>query len=169
MLVCFFGNENHFLYVKKAFFLTLWVPIILPNYLIELIPILFPSSIGFFFSASLHWLFIILISSFSFLHFSSSLMILVYSWWQISESISARDIIVSMLFNLLLASITILVCFFFVFLVAFNSFFMIPIVIENAKLKFALAIPTDASIALAKEAIDTPPLVADKTIRALSN
>ena len=45
---------------------------------------------------------------------------------------------------------------------------MIPVVIETAKLKFALVIPTDASIALAKEAIDTPPLVADKTIRALS-
>ena len=45
---------------------------------------------------------------------------------------------------------------------------MVPAVIENAKLKLAFAIPTDASIILTKEAIDTPPLVTDKTIRALS-
>ena len=46
---------------------------------------------------------------------------------------------------------------------------MIPIVIiENAKLKLALANPTGAPITLANEAMETPPLVADKTIRDLS-
>ena len=48
--------------------------------------------------------------------------------------------------NLLLAKITILLSFFFLFRVIFNNFFTIPIVIENAKLKLALAIPTDGPI-----------------------
>ena len=43
-------------------------------------------------------------------------------------------------FNLLLASITTLLCFFFLFHIVFNNFFTIPVVIENAKLKLALAI-----------------------------
>ena len=73
-----------------------------------------------------------------------------------------------MLFNLLLASITILLCFIFLFRVVFNSFFMIPVVTENAKLKLAFAIPTGAPITLTNEALDTPPFVADKTIRTLS-
>ena len=41
---------------------------------------------------------------------------------------------------------------------------MILVVIENTKLKLALAIPTGTTIMLAKEAIDASPLVAGKTI-----
>ena len=66
-----------------------------------------------------------------------------------------------MLFNLLLASITILLCFFFLFLVVFNSFFMIPVEIENTRLKLALAIPTGAPITVVNDAIEMIPAVAD--------
>ena len=45
---------------------------------------------------------------------------------------------------------------------------MIPVVKENIKVKLALAIPTGAPIALAKEIVDIPPPVADKTIKVLS-
>ena len=73
-----------------------------------------------------------------------------------------------MLFNLLLVNITILLCFFFLFLVGFNNFFKIPVDIENARRKFALAIPTGAPIRVASDAIEMLPLVADKTIKDLS-
>ena len=73
-----------------------------------------------------------------------------------------------MLFNLLLASITILLCFSFLFCVVFNSFFTIPVVKENSKLKIAFAIPTGAPITQENESIETPLLVADKTIKVLS-
>ena len=43
--------------------------------------------------------------------------------------------------SVLLASITISLCLFFIFLVVFNSFFTIPVVIEHARQKLALAIP----------------------------
>ena len=69
-----------------------------------------------------------------------------------------------MLFDLLLASITILLCFFSLFLVAFNSFFTIPIGIENTRLQLALIIPTGASIAVANDAIEMMPVVTDETI-----
>ena len=52
----------------------------------------------------------------------------------------------SMLFNLLLASITISLYFSFLFCVAFNNFFAISVDKENAKLKLALAIPTGVPI-----------------------
>ena len=45
---------------------------------------------------------------------------------------------------------------------------MIPVVKENARLKLALYIPTGAPTTVVKEIIDTPPLVADKTIKNLS-
>ena len=73
-----------------------------------------------------------------------------------------------MLFNLLLASITILLCFFFLFLVVFNSFFMIPVEIENARLKLALTIPTGTPITVANDAVEMLPAVTDKTINDLS-
>ena len=73
-----------------------------------------------------------------------------------------------MLFNLLLASITILLCFFFLFLVAFNSFFTMPVEIKNARLKLALAIPTGALMTVANDAIEILPVVTDKTINNLS-
>ena len=73
-----------------------------------------------------------------------------------------------MQFNLLLASITTLLCFFFLFHVVFNNFFTIPVVIENAKLKLAIAILAGAPITLANDAVDTFPLFSGKTIKYLS-
>ena len=73
-----------------------------------------------------------------------------------------------MLFNLLLATITILLCFFFLFLVVFNSFFTIPVEIENARLKLAVIIPTGAPMTVANDAIVMLPVVTDKTINDLS-
>ena len=54
------------------------------------------------------------------------------------------------------------------FISCYFQFFSIPVVKESIKLKLALVIPTGAPIILAKEIIDIPPLVADKTIRVLS-
>ena len=45
---------------------------------------------------------------------------------------------------------------------------MTPAVNENVKLKLALAISTGAPITLANDAMEMPPLVADKTIESLS-
>ena len=70
-----------------------------------------------------------------------------------------------MLFDLLLASITVLSCFFFVFLVVFNSFFTI----ENARIKLALIIPTDAPMIVANDVIKMLPIVTDKTINDLNS
>ena len=94
-------------------------------------------------------------------------MIVVYSSLLISESINASDIMFSMLFNWLLASITMLLCLFFYFLLFSIVFFMIPVSKEKVKLKFALAIPTEAPI-MPRKKIATPPVVADKAIKALS-
>ena len=73
-----------------------------------------------------------------------------------------------MLFNLRLADIKILLCFFFLFLVISKTFFIIPVARENTRVKLALTIPAGAPITLSKEILDTPPLAADKTIRSLS-
>ena len=51
--------------------------------------------------------------------------------------------------------------FLFEFIVISNTFFIIPLVKENTRLNLALAIPAGTPITLAKEIIDTPPLVAD--------
>ena len=85
-----------------------------------------------------------------------------------SMSSNAWDIRVSMLLSLLLANIRILSCFFFLFLVIFSNFLTIPVVREKIKVKLALAIPTGAPTILANEIIDTPPLIALKTIKILS-
>ena len=69
-----------------------------------------------------------------------------------------------MIFSLLLANIRILSCFFFLL----SNFLIIPVVRENIKVKLALAIPTGAPATLVNEMIDTPPLVAPKTIKTLS-
>ena len=58
--------------------------------------------------------------------------------------------------------------FFFLFLVVFNSFFMIPEEIENARLKLAHTIPTGAPVTVANDAIQMLPVVTDKTINDLS-
>ena len=73
-----------------------------------------------------------------------------------------------MLFSLLLARTRISSCFFFLFLVTFSNFLIIPVVKEKIKVKIVLAIPTEAPITVVKEIIDTPPLVAERTIKILS-
>ena len=73
-----------------------------------------------------------------------------------------------MLFNLLLGSITILLCFFFLFLIVFKNFFTNPVVIENARLQLALIILTGAPITAANHAIGMLPVATDKTINDLS-
>ena len=70
--------------------------------------------------------------------------------------------------SLLLVNKRILSCFFFLFLVIFNNFLIIPVVKEKIKVRLALAIPTGAPIILVNEIIDTPLLVALKTIKILS-
>ena len=69
-----------------------------------------------------------------------------------------------MLFNLLLAKITILLCFFFLFYVLSDSLFTNSVKIENARVTFALNIPTGAPTIVANDAIELLPLVTDKTI-----
>ena len=59
--------------------------------------------------------------------------------------------------------------FLFFFLVIFNIFLVIPVVREKNKVKLALAIPTGAPIILVNEQINTPPVVALKTIKILSS
>ena len=73
-----------------------------------------------------------------------------------------------MLFSLLLARASVLSCFFLSFLVILIIFLIIPVVNEKIKAKLALAIPAGAPIAVVEEIIDTPPLVAERTIKVLS-
>ena len=79
----------------------------------------------------------------------------------------ALDILLSMLSNLLLVNITILLCIFFLLLVVFNSFFIISVQMENARLKLAIVIPTGAPVTLANDAVEMLPVVTDKTINDL--
>ena len=72
-----------------------------------------------------------------------------------------------MLFNLLVAKITILLCFFFLFGLVFSNFPTIPVDNGNARLDLAFAIPTGAPITIANDSIEMLPLVADKTIKDL--
>ena len=73
-----------------------------------------------------------------------------------------------MLFNLLLANITSLSCFFFFFFVVFNSFFKIPVKAENGRQNLELTILTGAPITVANDAIKMLPVVTDKTNNDLS-
>ena len=57
--------------------------------------------------------------------------------------------------------------FFPFFLVIFSNFLTIPVVREK-KIRLALATSTGAPTTLVNEIIDTPPLVALKTIKILS-
>ena len=52
--------------------------------------------------------------------------------------------------------------FYSVLLLIYIYFFTISVVTENAKLKLALALSTGASIIVAKEATEIPPLVTIK-------
>ena len=58
--------------------------------------------------------------------------------------------------------------FLFYFLVIFSTFSTIPVAREKGRVKLALAIPTGAPKKLVNEIIDTPPVVALKTIKVLS-
>ena len=73
-----------------------------------------------------------------------------------------------MLFSLLLARTSVLSCFFLLLLVILIIFLIIPVVNEKIKVKLAFAIPAGAPIAVVEEIIDTPPLVAERTIKVLS-
>ena len=72
-----------------------------------------------------------------------------------------------MLSNLFLASIRILLFFSFLFLL-FNSFFMIPVEIENARLRLALIIPIGAPMTVANDTIEMLSIFTDKTVTGLS-
>ena len=58
--------------------------------------------------------------------------------------------------------------FSFLFLVVFNNFFTIPVVIESPRLQLALVIPTGAPITVANDAIEVLPVVTYKIINDLS-
>ena len=74
-----------------------------------------------------------------------------------------------MLFNLLLASITVLLYFLFLFLIVFKNVFTNPDVIENVKPQFAPIIPAGAPITVANDAIEILPGNIDKRFDDLSN
>ena len=61
-----------------------------------------------------------------------------------------------------------LLCFFFLSRVVFNSYFIIPVDNENARPRLAPAIPTGVSITVPNDVIEILRLVADKTIKDLS-
>ena len=90
------------------------------------------------------------------------------SSWLISMSVSAWGTKVSMLSILLSANVRILSCFFFLCLLMLNNFLIIPLAREKIKVKLALANQTGAPATLADEIIQTPLLVALKTIKMLS-
>ena len=73
-----------------------------------------------------------------------------------------------MLFNLLLANITTLLGFSFLFLIVFKNFFTNPDIIENVKLQLAPIIPAGAPITLANYAIEMLRDNIDKTFNDLS-
>ena len=73
-----------------------------------------------------------------------------------------------MLFNLLLANITILLCFFFLFLIVFKTLFTNPDVIENIKPQLAPITPAGTPLTVANDAIEMLPDDIDKTFNDLS-
>ena len=72
------------------------------------------------------------------------------------------------MFNLLLASIKNSLCFFFLFFVILSNFFIISVVKEKIKVKLAPAIPIGASTTLTEGIIQTPLIVAVRTIKIVS-
>ena len=72
-----------------------------------------------------------------------------------------------MLLSLLLANIRILSWFSFLFLVVLNKIFIIPVAKENTIVNPA-PIPTEAPAIVAWETIQTPPVVAERTIKISS-
>ena len=71
-------------------------------------------------------------------------------------------------YQFFLANISNLSCFFFLLLVILNNFLTILTVKKKIKVKLALTIPTGLPIVLVNEIIDTPLVVALKTINILS-
>ena len=61
-----------------------------------------------------------------------------------------------------------MIVLFLFFIVVLSNFLMIPAVVEKIKVKHVLAIPAGTPIILVNEIIDTPLLVALKTINILS-
>ena len=58
--------------------------------------------------------------------------------------------------------------FFVLFLTVSTSFFIIPVEVNNARLKLAIIIPAGAPMTVANDAIEMLPVVIDKTINDLS-
>ena len=54
------------------------------------------------------------------------------------------------------------------FLLIFNNFLVIPVLREKIKIKLVLAIPTGTPTILVNEQIDSPSVVALKTIKIMS-
>ena len=86
----------------------------------------------------------------------------------ISESFSALDNNVSIVFNLFFANTIILLRFFFHFLVNFSNDLLIPVPIVNTKVKEAPVIPAGIPTTGAYEAILNVPNDADGVINILS-
>ena len=106
---------------------------------------------------------------FQFSIFFSSLIIVSKSSGLISLFINALDILVSMLFNLHLASITILLCFFsFYFFLFLKNFFTNPDVTESVKPQLAPIILVGAPITIANDSIEILPDNIDKAFNVLS-
>ena len=59
-------------------------------------------------------------------------------------------------------------CFFFLFLIVFNSFFTNLVLIENVRQQLAPIISTGAPITVANDTIEMLPVATDKTINDLS-
>ena len=92
-----------------------------------------------------------------------------FSAWS-SGIITAWGTKVSILFNLLLASIKNLLCFFFLFFVILSNFFIISVVKEKIKVKLAHAIPIGAPTTLTEEIIQLHHLLYLKQLKPyLSN
>ena len=66
-----------------------------------------------------------------------------------------------MIFNILLANITILLYFFFFLFCCFYQFFTISVKVENARLKLAIVIPTSFLITVSNNAIEMLPDITD--------
>ena len=79
----------------------------------------------------------------------------------------AVDIMFPMLFNLILAAKTTLLCFFLFFLIVFKSLFL-ELCYQYNEVRLALITETSASMTVANEAIETPSLFPDKAIKGLS-
>ena len=91
----------------------------------------------------------------------------ILRYYVISRSINAWDIKVSILFNLLLAWLKEFYYASFFYFLSLLRLFYYSCCQKKARVKFALAIPAGTPKTLAKKVIDTPPLVADKTIKSL--